>query len=86
MSWSFAAVGKAAAVAAKAREAKESGKCIEPEESYRLDALESIARFSETLVNSAVKVSASGSMWKDGEVVKSHSMAVNFEPLYNFVE
>lgn len=86
MSWSFQSVGKAPAVAAAARAAKETGKCIEPEEGYRQDALESIARFAETLVNAAVQVSANGSMWKDGDTVKSHSMALEFKPLYGFVE
>ncbi len=87
MSWSFNAIGKPAAVAKAARAQKETGKCIEPEETYRQECLESIARMSEQLVGyHAVQANASGSMWKDGDTVKSHTIQLDFKPHYGFVE
>lgn len=87
MSWSFQSVGKPSAVAKAARDAKEKGKCSEPEETYRLECLESVARMSEQLVGqTAVQVNASGSMWKDGETVKSHTLQLEFKPIYGFIE
>lgn len=87
MSWSFGAVGRPAAVAKAAREAKAQHKCAEPEETHRQDALETIARFAEGLIGStAVQVNASGSMWKEGEAVRSHTMSLEFKPIYGFLE
>lgn len=87
MSWSFAAVGKSTAVAKAAEAAKATNKCAEPEEGHRIDCLDTIARMANGLLPiAAVQVSASGSMWKDGETVKSHNMQLDFKPLYGFVE
>lgn len=86
MAWSFVAIGKSAAVAKAARAAKETNKCAEPEETHRVDCLETIARMAEGLIGvAAVQVNASGSQWKDGEVVKSHSLLLEFKPIYGFL-
>jgi hypothetical protein len=86
MSWSFNAVGKASAVAAAARAAKEKNPCIEPEETYRQESLEHIAKMADSLMGAACSVNASGSMWKEGGLVKSHTIALDFKPLYGFLE
>lgn len=87
MSWSFTAIGKSVAVAKAAETAKATNKCAEPEEGHRIDCLDTIARMASGLVGStAVQVTASGSMWKEGETVKSHTIQLEFKPLYGFVE
>jgi len=87
VSWSFNAVGKPEAVVRAAKAAMEKGKCIEPEESYRLDCLGNIMSMASQQVGQvAISVVASGSMWKDGDVVKSHTMSLEFKPLSGFVE
>ncbi len=87
MSWSFSAIGKPEAVAKAAVAAMDKNKCAEPEESYRLDALAYITKASSQLIGAmAVRVAASGSMWKDGDTVKSHNLSLAFEPVNGFVE
>ncbi len=87
MSWSFQAVGKPEAVAKAAAAAMEKNQCAQPEEAYRLDALGYIIKAASQLIGTtAVQVSASGSMWKDGETVKSHTLQLEFKPLYGFIE
>lgn len=87
MSWSFQCIGKPLAVAKAAQAQKETNKCAEPEETYRRGCLDYISAAAEQLIGqTAVQVNASGSMWKDGETVKSHTMQLDFKPLYGFVE
>lgn len=87
MSWSFQAVGKPEAVARAATAAMETNQCLQPEESYRLGALAYITSAACQLVGvMAVQVTASGSMWKDGDTVKNHTLQLEFTPLYGFVE
>lgn len=87
MSWSFQVVGKPEAVAKAATAAMEKNQCAQPEESYRLDALAYITKAASQMIGATVvQVSASGSMWKDGDTVKSHTLQLEFKPLYGFVE
>jgi len=87
MSWSFQAVGKPEAVAKAATAAMEKNPCAQPEEAYRLDALAYITKAACQLIGAtAVQVNASGSMWKDGDTVRSHTLSLEFRPLHGFVE
>lgn len=87
MSWSFNALGSPAAVSKRALAAKTSGACMEPEESYRQACLDYIATAASQIAGdgAAVQVAASGSMWKDGDTVKSHNLSLNIAPLYGLV-
>ena len=89
MSWSFSAVGKATAVAKAALAEKETTRCAEPEEGHRKAALDYLAQAAGGIIgdNQFVRAEASGSMWKDGDTVKSHTLSLKFEPIYGvFVE
>lgn len=86
MSWSFSGIGKGAAVARLARKAKEQPACSEPEETFRVQALELVALSAEAQGDDVVvKASGSGSMWKDGDVIRQNNIKIEVEPLYGFV-
>lgn len=90
MSWSFQAVGKAAAVLEKARIDLPKINCPQPEETIKgnvLVQLEAALPFFPP--GYAVKVTASGSQYapdhtKPKEVVNSFELKI--EPLWGFVE
>jgi hypothetical protein len=91
MSWSVAAVGKAAAVKTEiARQFAVGSKCLEPEETVRQSAAvvmdAALAAQDPTM---AVKASASGSMtfknW-DNRTGGSNNLSISIEPLYGFIE
>lgn len=90
MSWSFSGIGKPLAVAAKAREAADNGGkpyCAEPEETIRKEALEVVAKAASSLnAETVVQVNASGSMWKDGEIVRSQSLKIEVNTLGPILE
>ena len=87
MSWAVTYVGKSAAIAAKVKEEAAVSRCQEPEESFRQTALglvlSALGSFSDDI---AVKVEASGSQWKDGEVVRHNQLHLHVEPIWGFVE
>ena len=88
MSWSFTAIGTPAAVAAKCRDAIESGyKCSEPEEAARKNILEIAAMVAQSMGQEdvAVRVEASGSMFTDSGKVKTQNLRLLVEPVYGFV-
>lgn len=88
MSWSFSAVGRPAAVAAKAAKELSAFKCAEPEESIKERIMQSIVIACEAMPSDiAVRVEASGSQYvkqTDGPVVNTASLKI--ETLYGFVE
>jgi hypothetical protein len=93
MSWSFNAIGKPSAVAAKARTEMEFIKCAEPEQSLKSMALAAIeAALSAMPDASVVKVYASGSQspaYVNNKVVDgkfSNSFKLDIEPIWGFVE
>lgn len=88
MSWSFSAIGKPAAVAAKCRDTIENGyKCAEPEETIRKTVLEAAAMAAEAhdATQYAVSVEASGSMLRDNGVCKSNNVRLEVRPIYGFL-
>lgn len=87
MSWSINVIGKPAAVAKAASAAMETNKCSIPEEeAYRLDALAYIVKAASQMVGDLiVQAMASGSMWKDGDTIKSHSLQMEIKPVYGYV-
>lgn len=87
MSWSFHAIGKPAAVAAKAAEQLSAMKCSEPEETIKNNVAASIVAMCEAMpTNSVVRVEANGSQHSsDGNGVIG-SVAFKIDPVYGFVE
>lgn len=87
MSWSFSASGSPAAVARACREEKDKSLCAEPEETLRKAALDLMASSSEQHHDDAViRASGSGSMWKDGDVVRSNNIETKVEHLWDWVQ
>lgn len=87
MSWSFQAVGKAAAVAALAATDIPAYACIEPEQSIKAKATEAIAAALMAYPDGAVvHLEASGHQdsAKDGKA--SNTLSIHIRPLYGFVE
>ena len=87
MSWSFGAVGRPAAVAAKVDAAKGQNKCINPEEGLRQAALDLIANSVRAFPDaSVVTVEANGHQsTADGERAQN-TLSIKVMPLYGFVE
>lgn len=88
MSWSFSAIGRAAAVAKKIREASENGGkpyCKEPEETIRKQTLETLALAADGNAG-VIKVEASGSMQWSGDVATQNNVVSSLQPIYGFVE
>jgi hypothetical protein len=92
MSWSFQAVGKPAAVLAKAKQEFAKSPCVEPEETIRQKALEQIdVALSAFPASAPVKVIANGSQSSEYAAgvttgKATNSLNVTIEPLYGFVE
>lgn len=88
MSWSFYAIGKPTAVAAKARDQIENGyKCSEPEESICVSALNTIAAIADSTIDAyAVKVEASGSQYSVDGVSQHNQLRLIVEPVHGFLE
>lgn len=90
MSWSVAAIGKPAAVAAKLEKDFANIQCLEPEQSIKNAVASAIAAGLAVFPpNAAVRVEASGSQYvpdsrKLGEL--QNQLSVKLEPLYGFVE
>lgn len=86
MSWSVNVVGKPQAVAEALRAEKEVDRCAEPEESFRQAALELMAQTALAQGDEcAVRATGSGSMWRDGDTIKSNNLDIKIEPLYGFL-
>ena len=91
MSWSVAAVGKAGAVRkAIAEQFQNGGRCMEPEESIRLEAA---ATMDQALAaqdpNTIIKAAASGSQGYKDFTAKSgvfNTMSMSIEVMHGFVE
>lgn len=93
MSWSFSAIGKAAAVAKKARADLERIKCAEPEETIKAGVIAMIeATCSAMPEASAVKIVASGSQStayvdnKPADGKYTNNLRLDIEPIWGFVE
>ncbi len=88
MSWSFQAVGRPQAVAAKAKVESETPRCAGAEEVARTAALEAIVVLCTEgfASNNAVRVSASGSAYTQDGAQQYNSLDLKVEPLYGFVE
>lgn len=88
MSWSFQAVGRPQAVAAKAKIEAETPRFAGAEEVARTAALETIVTLCEEGFTSAhaVRVQASGSAYTQDGVQQYNSLDLKVEPLYGFVE
>jgi hypothetical protein len=87
MSWSFYAVGKPAAVLAKARTDFSRITCSEPEETIKgkvLNILEaSLLAMPES---SAVSIKAMGSQVAGSDGKATNNLSVSIEPMFGFVE
>ena len=92
MSWSIGAIGKAAAMRTEiAQQFVRGGKCIEPEESIRLDAGKLIDKALESITGPfVVKVQASGSQgfknYPKPEEGICNNLTISIEIQHNFVE
>jgi hypothetical protein len=87
MSWSIAAVGRPAAVAAKVAEDIAKIKCSEPEESIKNRIGAAIVAACEAMPSaSAVRVEANGSQYVPQGDGVMNSAYMKIEPLYGFVE
>lgn len=90
MSWAHSVIGRAGALASRIRADFENvGGCHPGAES---DAKNKAGEIAETIVtsladpNTVVKISGSGSAWKEGDTYKSQSFKLEIETVYNFVE
>jgi hypothetical protein len=97
MSWSFNAIGKPSAVAAKARKELGAIQCAEPEQGIKERAIEAIELSCSALPDdNAVKITACGSQSPAYKMVDGHykhvdgkftnNLTLNIEPIYGFVE
>lgn len=89
MSWSFYGVGRAAAVAAKARNDLENIQCAEPEQTIKGQAVEIIeASLKAYPPDTAVRIEASGSQTTHSATPGAavNNLRLSIEPLYGFVE
>lgn len=90
MSWSFQATGKSPAVRQEIARQGANGRCSEPEESLRQQALQIIdLALCAQNDNQAVRVEASGNQtYKDwtNKTGLSNQLKVSVEPLYGWVE
>ena len=88
MSWSFTAVGKPAAILAKAEADMTRYKCAEPEEQIKTKVLGIIK--ASLLVYpdvAAVEISASGSQQPTDQPGRfMNSVSVVIKPIYGFIE
>ena len=92
MSWSVGAVGKAAALRTEiSQQFTRGGKCVEPEETIRLEAGRLIDKALESITGPfVVKVQASGSQsyknYSKPEDGICNNLSIAVEVLHNFVE
>lgn len=89
MSWSFGAIGKPSAVAAKAEAAKATNNaCVEPEEGFRQSALDLIVRAAQAFPESSVvHVEASGNQGGiDANGRAQNTLRIDLKPVNGFVE
>src|SRR5712664_1255504 len=92
MSWSVGAIGKAAAMRSEiAQQFVRGGKCVEPEESIRLEAGKLIDKALESITGPfVVKVQASGSQnyknYSKPEEGICNNLSIAVEIQHNFVE
>jgi hypothetical protein len=87
MSWSFNAVGKPLAVAAKMKADLARNKCVEPEETIKSAVADIVEKaLSAFPVNFPVEVSASGSQSTDSTGAAANHLTVNIKPLWGFLD
>lgn len=79
MSWSVSAMGKGSAVAAKVKEELSRYKCAEPEETIKEKISEAIQAACNGAPNQGFNVSANGSQYSDGGVVKGMNFSAKVD-------
>lgn len=94
MSWSFYAMGKPAAVAAKAKKELSGFKCAEPEETLKASVIQIIETSLLAMPDAgAVKIEAHGSQSPALDARHNrvegrfdNNLKLSIEPIYGFVE